>query len=192
MASLSPSASPSTSPSPSCSVCLMFSYSSASFNDSGTCNKCSLFAVLEARLSELESWLHTMEASPLAQVAFQAPLATAEPPSLAAASSSPTAPEQLGSQARWVTARRKHKSTRPVLHHQPLHVSNRFSPLSDTPAETQTRHVGSVALSGTAAGKPTLIIGDSVLRNVKVETPVSIVRCITGARAGDVEANLSC
>lgn len=81
MASLSPSASPSTS-SLSCSVCLMFSYSSASFNNNGTCNKCSLFAVLEARLSELESQLCTMEAS---SVASQAPLATAEPASLAAA-----------------------------------------------------------------------------------------------------------
>ena len=74
----------------------MFSYSSASFNDNGMCNKCSLFVVLEARLSELESRLRTMEASPLAQVAPQASLASAEPPSLAAASSSPAAPEQPG------------------------------------------------------------------------------------------------
>lgn len=81
MASLSPSASPSTSPSLSCSVSLMFSYSSASFNDNGTCNKCSLCAVLEARLSELKSQLRTTEAIP---VASQAPLATAEPASLAA------------------------------------------------------------------------------------------------------------
>lgn len=138
----------------------MFSYSSASFNDNGTRNKRSLFAALEARLSELESRLRTLEASPLAQVAPQAPLAGVEPPSLAAASSSPAASEQPGSQARWVTARRKHRSSRPVLHHQPLHVSDRFSPLSGTPAETQTQGVGSVALSGTAAGKPSLVIGD--------------------------------
>ncbi|KAI3362518.1 hypothetical protein L3Q82_012804, partial [Scortum barcoo] len=37
----------------SCSVCQMFSYSSASFSVNGTCNKCSLYVVLEeARLTD--------------------------------------------------------------------------------------------------------------------------------------------
>ena len=103
------------------------------------------------------------------------------------ASGSPGAPEQPGSnQDRWVTTRGKPRHRKPVLNHQTLSVSNRFSPLSDSPAENVT-HVGPVSHS--VAVKPTLVIGSSVLRNVKVESP-ACVKCIPGARAGDVEANL--
>ena len=75
-------------------MCQMFSSSSASFSDKGTCNKCSLFVVLEARLSELEARLCTVENHPIAS---QAPLASAEPPTVASSISRPVAdPEQLG------------------------------------------------------------------------------------------------
>ncbi len=82
------------------------------------------------------------------------------------------APVQQGN---WVTVRQhshgsKHCSS--VL----IRTSNRFSPLSDAPTEKP--------------GESALVIGDSIVRNVKIETPATIVHCLPGARAPDILANL--
>ncbi len=84
-------------------------------------------------------------------------------------------PDEHVQQGNWVTVRRhshgsKHRSS--VL----IKTLNKFSPLSDAPTE-----------------KPdvsALVIGDSIVRNVKIETPATIVHCLLGARAPDILSNL--
>lgn len=73
----------------------------------------------------------------------------------------------------WVTVSRTHSpKQKPLVHHQPFHISNRFSQLSNTRTDQ------------------TLLIGNSILRDVKLATPANTVKCIPGARAGNVESYL--
>ncbi len=58
----------------------------------------------------------------------------------------------------------------------PIKTLNRFSPLSGAPTEKPDESA--------------LVIGDSIVRNVKIETPATIVHCLPGARAPDILANL--
>ncbi|XP_031733370.1 uncharacterized protein LOC116399961 [Anarrhichthys ocellatus] len=123
---------------------------------------------LDARISEIEVRLRTMEAKTLA-----AGVAGAAQTDVAPASRLPAAPEQPGGR---VTAPGRLK---PGAKHsacqQPPRVTN-----------------GSSAASRVdfSAEKPTLVIGSSILRNVKLAKPEATVTCIPGARAGDIESYL--
>ncbi len=57
-----------------------------------------------------------------------------------------------------------------------IRTSNRFFPLSDTLTENPD--------------ESDLVIGDSIVRKVKIVTPPIIVHCLPGARAPDILANL--
>ncbi|XP_076827350.1 uncharacterized protein LOC143473991 [Brachyhypopomus gauderio] len=67
----------------------------------------------------------------------------------------------------------------PPEHHSPVHASNRFGPLSETPTEEPVSR--------------TLVIGDSIIRHVKVAiplwAPVLTVSCLPGSRALDISGN---
>jgi lysophospholipase L1-like esterase len=121
-------------------------------------------------VSELETRLRAVE-----KPADSRSFASAEPHRVTSRSEpKAVAPEQPGNQAGWVTVRRKHSSRLQTPdHHQPICVSNKFSPLSDNLAE-----------------EPTLIIGSSIMRNVALKKPGTIVKCLPGARTGDIESYL--
>ncbi len=84
-------------------------------------------------------------------------------------------PVELLQQGNWVTVMRPSRGSK---HHSsvPIKTSNRFSPLSDAPTEKPDESA--------------LLIGDYIVRNVKIETSATIVHCLPGARAPDILANL--
>ncbi|XP_029985488.1 uncharacterized protein LOC115415946 [Sphaeramia orbicularis] len=166
-------------PSPSsrlfCSVCCMYSELPASFTeDRSSCRKCSLVSGLEARVSELEARLCTLEAKAkpsYTQVAAGTAGRACSSRNVSVVSP-PASPVQPGeTRDGFVTVRGKRSAKRKNLVHQQLPVCNRFDPLSDTPAEPDT-----------------LVIGSSIVRDVKL--PAVSVRCYPGARVGDIEGNL--
>ncbi len=77
-------------------------------------------------------------------------------------------PDDPVQQDNWVTVRQpshgsKHRSSVPIK------TSNRFSPFSDVPTEKPDESA--------------LVIGNSIVWNVKIETPATIVHCLPGAKS---------
>ncbi|XP_036416053.1 uncharacterized protein LOC118800012 [Colossoma macropomum] len=150
-----------------CSECGMFSlipFSTSSDNDSGyVCAKCQLVSSLVEKVDQLEVHIRDLlrdrqRDSPLAALGALGRVSTPSTPALE--------PSQRGE---WVTSRRHSRKAKananaeakasPPEHHVPLiHVSNRFAPLSETPAEEPV--------------KSALVIGDSIVRHVKLATPL--------------------
>lgn len=145
---------------------------SVSNNEGFTCDKCREIVRLTEKISELETRIQTLiEDSKNARDTDNALDATSLVNSVHC---SVPAVEPL-QQGNWVTVRRPSRGTK---HHSsvPIRTSNRFSPLSNAPTENPVESA--------------LVIGDSITRNVKIETPATIVTCLPGARAPDIKANL--
>ncbi len=156
-----------------CTVCHMYSLSLSVGDEGFTCDKCREIVRLTEKVLELETHIQTLVEdsknvravdTALDVISSGTPVHCSVPVTLAS-------PQQ----GNWVTVRRpsrgsKHRSS------VPIRTSNRFSPLSDAPTEKP--------------GESALVIGDSIVRNMKIETPATIVHCLPGARAPDILANL--
>ncbi len=132
-----------------------------------TCDKCREIVRLTEKILELETHIQTLvEDSKNVRAVDTALDATSSGSSVHF--SVPVEPVQQGI---WVTVRRPSHGSK---HHSsiPSRTSNRFSPLSDAPTEKPDENA--------------LIIGDSFVRNMKIETPADIVHCLPGARTPDI------
>ncbi|XP_076828786.1 uncharacterized protein LOC143474979 [Brachyhypopomus gauderio] len=168
-----------------CSECCMFSLDpfATDSNSDSICERCKLVNSLMVKVESIERRVHSLlrDRETESVVAMDAPGRTS-------ASATPAIePSQRGE---WVTSRRRswrvratanaNASTSPPEHHSPVHVSNRFALLSETPAEEPVSR--------------TMVIGDSIVRHMKVAIPVGApvvtVSCLPGARAPDISGNL--
>ncbi len=121
-----------------------------------TCDKCREIVRLTEKILELETRIQTLiEDSKNVRAVDTALDATS--------SGSPvhcSVPDEPVQQGNWVTVRR-HSHGSKHCSSVPIKTLNRFSPLSDTPTEKPDENA--------------LVIGDSIVRNVKIETPATIL-----------------
>ncbi len=155
-----------------CTVCHMYSLSISVGYEGFTCDKCREIVRLTEKISELETRSQTLVEDSKNVRAVETALDATNSGSPVHCSVPVLEPVPQGN---WVTVRRpyrvsKHRSSIPIK------TSNRFSPLSDAPTEKPDESA--------------LVIGDSIVRNVKIETPATIVHFLSGARAPDILANL--
>ncbi len=155
-----------------CTVCHMYILSISVGDEGFTCDKCREIVRLTEKVLELETRIQTLieDSKNVRAVGTALDVTSSGTPVHCLVLA--LAPVQQGN---WVTVRQhsrgsKHRSS------VPIRTSNRFSPLSDTPTEKP--------------GESALVIGDSIVRNVKIETPATIVHCFPGARAPDILANV--
>ena len=155
-----------------CTACHMYSLSISVGDEGFTCDKCREIVRLTEKISELETRIQTLIEDSKNVRALDTALDASSSGSPVHCSVSVTGPLQQGN---WVTVRRHSRGSK---HHSsvPIKTLNRFSPLSDAPTEKPDESA--------------LVIGDSIVRNVKIETTATIVQCLPGARAPDILANL--
>ncbi len=135
-----------------CTVCHMYSLSLSVSDEGFTCDKCREIVRLTEKVLELETRIQTLVEDSKNVRAVDTALDVISSGTPVHCSVQVTlAPPQQGN---WVTVRRpshgsKHRSS------VPIRTSNRFSPLSDAPTEKP--------------GESALVIGDSIVQNVKIE-----------------------
>ncbi len=138
-----------------CTVCHMYNLSVSVSSEGFTRDKCREIVRMTEKIFELETSIQTLVEDSKNMRAVNTALD-------ATRSGDPvhcSVPVEPMQQVNWVTVRRpscgsKHRSS------VPIRTPNRFSPLSEKPDESA------------------LVIGDFIVRNMKIETPATIVNCL--------------
>ncbi len=147
-----------------CTVCHMYSLSVSVSSEEFTCDKCREIVRPTEKILELETRIQTLVEDSKNLRAVKTALG-------ATSSGSPvhcSVPDEPVQQCNWVTVRghsRGSKHCSSVL----IKTLNRFSPLSDGPTEKPDESA--------------LVIGDSIVRNMKIDTPATIVQFTGSQRA---------
>ncbi len=142
-----------------CTICHLYSLSVSVSSEEFTCDKCREIVRLTEKILELETRIQTLVEDSKNVRAVDTALDTTS-------SGSPVdclVLDEPVQQGNWVTVRRPSRGSK----HRcsiPIKTLNRFSPLSDTPTEKPDESA--------------LVIGDSIVRNMKIETPATTVHCL--------------
>ncbi len=154
-----------------CTLCHKYSLSVSVSSEGFTCDKCREIVRLTEKILELETRIQTLvQDSKNVRAVDTALDATSSGSSVHC-----SVPDEPVQQGNWVTVRRHSRGSKHCSSVQ-IKTLNRFSPLSDAPTEKRDESA--------------LVIGDSIVRTVKIETAATIVHCLPGTRAPKILANL--